>query len=446
MDPASTAAKETPAPFHPASSPDYVPREQLRTLQSQRLRQVVSQAYEHVSLYRQRMHKHGLTPAEIHGVDDIHKLPFTVKTDLADTYPFGMFAVPIQQIVRLHPPSGATGKPIVVAYTGRDLEVWTELLVRCLASCGINQGDVIQNACGYNLFTDGLGLHHAAESLGATVIPVSGGDTDHQIMVMKDFGVSAICSTPSYFLHLVERAAKIGVDLRELPLRAVALVAGPWSEAMRRRIEESAGIKAYDIYGLPEIIGPGIGAECSCQNGLHIFEDHFYPEIIDPDSGDPLPDEQEGELVLTSLSKEAMPMIRYRTPDLAAIIAEPCPCGRTVRRIRRIGRRSDEMFVVQGVTVFPSQIEAALLAVEGTLPDYQIVLEQEEGLDQVEVQIEVTPQVFSDQIGAMESLQSKLGDEIEHTLGIRLPVRLVEPHTIERNRDKATRVVDKRGT
>jgi len=446
MDLASTTAKEMPARFHPASSPDYIPREQLRTLQSQRLRQVVAQAYEHVSLYRQRMHKHGLTPAEIHGIDDVHKLPFTVKTDLGDTYPLGMFAVPVQQIVRLHPPSGATGKPMVVAYTRRDLEVWTELLVRSLACCGIHQGDVIQNACGYNLFTDGLGLHHAAESLGATVIPVSGGDTDHQIMAMKDFGVSAICSTPSYFLHVVERADKIGVDLRELPLRAVALVAGPWSEAMRRRIEESAGIKAYDIYGLPEMIGPGIGAECYCQNGLHVFEDHFYPEIIDPNSGNPLPDGEEGELVLTSLSKEAMPMIRYRTPDLAAIIAEPCQCGRTVRRIRRMGRQGGETFVVQGVTVFPSQIEAALLAVEGTLPDYQIVLDQQEGLDQVEVQIEVTPQVFSDQIGAMERLQTKLGDEIEYSLGIRLPVRLVEPHSIERSGGKGKRVIDKRGT
>lgn len=446
MDPASAAAKETPAPFHPSSSPDYIPREQLRTLQSQRLRQVVAQAYEHVSLYRQRMHKHGLTPAEIHGMDDVRKLPFTLKTDLGDTYPLGMFAVPIQQIVRLHPPSGATGKPMVVAYTRRDLEVWTELLVRSLACCGIHQGDVIQNACGYSLFSDGLGLHQAAESLGATVIPVCGGDTDHQIMAMKDFGVSAICSTPSYFLHLVERAEKIGVDLRELPLRAVALVAGPWSEAMRRRIEESAGIKAYDIYGLPEMIGPGIGAECHCQNGLHVFEDHFYPEIIDPDSGDPLPEGEEGELVLTSLSKEAMPMIRYRTPDVAAIIADPCQCGRTVRRIRRIGRQGGETFVVQGVTVFPSQIEAALLAVEGTLPDYQIVLTQREGLDQVEVQIEVTPQVFSDQIGAMERLQSRLGDEIQHSLGIRLPVRLVEPHSIERSGGKGKRVIDKRGT
>ncbi len=444
MNPASTAVSDTPAPFHPASSPDYVPREQLRSLQSQRLRQVVAEAHEHVPLVRQRMNKLGVTPADIRGIDDLAKLPLSVKADLSDTYPCGMFAVPLQQVAALYTPSGTTGKPVVVALTRRDLEVWTEVIVRSLSSCGIHQGDIIQNACGYNLFTDGLGLHYGAETLGATVIPISGGDTDHQIMIMKDFGVSAICSTPSYFLYLVERAEKMGVDLRELPLRAVVLVAGPWSEAMRRRIEELAGIKAYDIYGLPEIIGPGIGAECCHQNGLHIFEDHFYPEIVDPESGQPLAEGQEGELLLTTLSKEAMPMIRYRTPDLAAIIAEPCPCGRTMRRIRRIARRSDDVFVIQGVNVFPSQIEAALLAVEGPLPKYQIVLTQEKGLDQAEVQIEVTAQIFSDQIRAMETLQSKLAAEIERTVGIGVPVRLVEPHTIERGGGK--RVIDKRGT
>jgi len=446
MNPGTLAAKDASAPFHPASSPDYVPREPLRGLQSQRLRQVVWAAYEHVSPYRQRMHKHGLTPAEIRGVDDLARLPFTVKADLSDAYPFGMFAVPIQQVVRLHPPGGSYGNPAIVAYTRRDLEAWAELLVRSLASCGIRQGDIVQNACGHNLLTDGLGLHYAAETLAATVVPLSGGDADHQVVLMKDFGVSAICSTPSYFLHLVERAEKAGVDLRELPLRVGAFVGEPWSEAMRQRIEESAGIKAYDIYGPPEVIGPGVGAECCHQDGLHVFEDHFYPEIIDPETGDPLPDGQEGELVLTTLTREAMPMIRYRTRDLTAIVAEPCPCGRTMRRIQRIARPSDDMFVVQGVNVFPAQIEAALLAVEGTLPHYQIVLTQEKGLDQVEVEIEVTPQIFSDRVGAMESLQSKLAHEIEHALGIGVAVRLVEPHTIERSQGKAKRVIDKRGT
>jgi len=444
MNPATNAVSDAPVSFHPASSPDYVPREQLCGLQSRRLRQVVGRAYEHVALFRQRMHKLGLTPADIRGVDDIRMLPFTTKADLSDAYPIGMLTVPIQQIVHLHPTSGITGRPIVVGYTRRDLESWTEVIVRCLASCGIHQGDVVQNACGYNLFIDGLGLHYGAETLGATVIPISGGDTDHQIMVMKDFSVSAICCTPSYFMYLVEKAEKLGIDLRELPLRAGAFVTDSWSDAMRRRIEESAGIKAYDIYGLPEIIGPGIGAECCHQNGLHIFEDHFYPEIVDPESGDLLGDGEEGELVLTTLNREAMPLIRYRTPDLAAIIAEPCQCGRTMRRIRRIARRGGEMCVVEGVSVFPSQIEAALMTVEGALPNYQIVLTQEKGLDRVEVQIEVTARIISDQIGAMEGLQSKLADEIEHSLGIRVPVRLVEPHTIGRSSDGNKRVVDRR--
>jgi len=265
-------------------------------------------------------------------------------------------------------------------------------------------------------------------------------------MVMKDFGVSAICCTPGYFLHLVGRAEQIGVNLRESSLRAVVLIAGAPSEAMRRRIEESVGIKAYDMYGLSEIIGPGIGAECCHQNGLHIFEDHFYPEIVDPDSGDPLSEGEEGELVLTALSREAMPMIRYRTPDLATIITEPCECGRTMRRIRRIGRRSEQMCVIQGVNVLPAQIEAALLAVEGTVPRYQIVLTQEEGLDQVEVQIEVTPRIFSDEVSAMESLRGKLAAEIGHTVGVGVPVRLVEPHSIRQGPEEAGRVIDKRGT
>jgi len=445
MSPAPMAAQGASAPFHPASSPDYVPREQLRGLQSHRLRQVVARVYEHVPLWRQRMNKRGLTPDDVRGVEDLARLPLTDHSDLGETYPTGMLAVPLQQVAALYPPSGATGKPTVVASTRRDLETWTELIVRSLASCGIHRGDVIQNACGYNLFTDGLGLHYGAETLGATVIPISGGDTDHQIMVMKDFGVSAICSTASYFLHLVERAEAMGVELGGLPLRAVALVGGHAGEGLRRRIEEAAGIKTYEIYGLPEIIGPGVGAECCERNGLHVFEDHFYPEIVDPESGEPVADGQEGELVITTLSREAMPVIRYRTPDLAAILAEPCPCGRTMRRIRRIGRRAGEVAVIQGVQVFPSQIEAALAAVEGTVPEYQIVLGQEEGLDRVEVQIEVTPEIFSDQIGAMESLQTKLTDEIEHTLGVRVPVRFVEPNSIQRSGGEAARVVDRRG-
>ena len=445
MNSAIQGVSDTPAPFHPASSPDYVPRQPLGHLQSQRLRRVVGQAYEHVSLVRQRMQKQGVAPADIRGVEDIHKLPFTCQADLRDAYPFGMLAVPIQQVLRLHPSGGGSGRPVVAAYTRRDLDVWTEVIVRCLACCGIQRGDVIQNACAYDLFSDGPGLHYAGETLGAAVIPLAGGDAARQIALLKDFGVSVFCSTPSHFLYLAQRAEKLGVDLRELPLRVGIFVGEGWSEAARRRIEEAAAIKAYDVYGLAESIGPGIGAECRHQSGLHVFEDHFYPEIVDPATGEPLADGREGELVLTALSHEATAMIRYRTRDLTAIEAEPCPCGRTLRRIRRIDRRGDEMFVVQGLNVFPSQIEAALLAVEGTLPHYQIVLTQVNGVDQVDVEIEVTPQIFSDRVGALESLQERLAQELEHALGFKAAVRLVEPHVVDRRGGRAQRVVDKRG-
>ena len=344
--------------------------------------------------------------------------------------------------MRLHASSGTTGKPTVVAYTQADLGVWTEVMVRSFAACGLHRGDVVQNAYGYGLFTGGLGAHYGAEALGATVIPISGGNTDRQIMVLQDFAVTAICCTPSYFLHLTERARELGTDFSRL--RAGIFGAEPWSEAMRRRIEADTGVKAYDIYGLSEIIGPGVGIECFAQSGLHVFEDHFYPEVVDPASGEVLPDGAEGELVLTTLSKDAMPMIRYRTRDVTSLIPEPCACGRTIRRIRRIGRRSDDMFIIRGVNVFPSQVETALLAVEGTLPHYQIVLSREKGLDEMEVKVEVTPEVFSDQIRALEALQHKLEQSLDHTLGIRARVTLVGPRTIQRSEGKARRVVDQR--
>lgn len=430
--------------FHPASAPDYLPLPQLRDLQLQRLRAIVELAYDKVELYRQRMDALETRPHDIRSLEDIRRLPFTVKTDLRDTYPFGLFAKPLGDIVRLHASSGTTGKPIVVAYTREDVEVWADAMVRAFAACGLHSGDVIQNAYGYGLFTGGLGAHYGAEALGATVIPISGGNTDRQIMVMKDFKVSAICCTPSYFLHIIERAAALGVDLKDLPLRAGVFGAEPWTDGMRRRIEAESGIKAYDIYGLSEIVGPGVGIECSEQCGLHIFEDYFYPEIIDPETCEVLPDGVEGELVLTTLCKKAMPMIRYRTRDITALETEPCPCGRTVRRIRRIGRRSDDMFIIRGVNVFPSQIEAALLAVEGTLPHYQIILTREGGLDRMEVQVEVTPEFFTDTIRALEGLQAKIGHAIENTVGIRATVRLVEPHTVARSEGKAKRVIDQR--
>ncbi len=438
----SPERSDSPGGFHVASGPDYLPIPLLRELQLRRLKAIVRRAYERVPLLRQRMEERQLSPDSLHSLADLALLPFTVKTDLRDTYPFGLFASPMEEVVRLHASSGTTGKPIVVAYTQSDLETWTEVMMRTFAACGLHRGDVVQNAYGYGLFTGGLGAHYGAEALGATVIPMSGGNTDRQLMVMQDFGVTAICCTPSYFLHLLERAREMKIDFGKL--RAGIFGAEPWSDAMRRRIEADSGIKAYDIYGLSEIIGPGVGSECHRQAGLHIFEDHFFPEVVNPATGEPLPEGEEGELVLTTLSKQAMPMIRYRTRDVTAIVPEPCGCGRTLRRIRRIGRRSDDMFIVRGVNVFPSQVETALLAVEGTLPHYQIVLTREKGLDEMEVRVEVTPEVFSDQIRAMESLQQKLSQSIEHTLGVRVKVALVEPRTLQRSEGKAKRVVDQR--
>jgi phenylacetate-CoA ligase len=390
------------------------------------------------------MDDRGLKPAELRSLDDAWRLPFTVKSDLRDTYPYGLFASPMKEIVRLHASSGTTGKPIVVAYTQEDIHVWTETMMRSFASCGLHAGDIIQNAYGYGLFTGGLGAHYGAEALGATVIPISGGNTERQLMVMKDFGVTAICCTPSYFLHLIDQSKQMGIDMKKLPLRAGVFGAEPWTEGMRQRIEAESSLKAYDIYGLSEIIGPGVGIECVHQAGLHIFEDHFLAEIINPDTLERVPDGQEGELVLTTLSKLAMPMIRYRTRDITAFSAEPCACGRTIRRIRRIGRRSDDMVIIRGINLFPSQIEAALLRVEGTLPHYQIVLTREADLDQVEVQVEVTAEVFSDEVRGLEELQNKLVHSIETITGLRVAVRLVAPHTIQRSEGKAKRVIDKR--
>ncbi len=431
--------------FHPESAPDYLPEAQLRGLQLARLAATVEQSYAHVALTKARMDERGLSPGRIRTLEDIVHLPFLEKTDLRDTYPFGLFARPLSDIVRLHASSGTTGKPIVVAYTAEDLQVWSNAMVRCFAACGLSRGDIIQNAYGYGLFTGGLGAHYGAEALGATVIPISGGNTERQIMVMKDFGVTAICCTPSYFVHLVERARELEVDVRKLGVRVGVFGAEPWTEGMRHHIEASSGIRAYDIYGLSEITGPGVAIECEQHDGLHVLEDHFYPEIVHPATGEPCPEGTEGELVLTTLSKRAMPIIRYRTHDITAIVPGRCACGRTLRRIRRIGRRSDDMFIIRGVNVFPSQVESALLMVEGTLPHYQIVLTRDRGLDRMEIEVEMTPEVFSDEVRAVEALQAKLVHALEHTLGLRADVRLVEPHTIARSEGKAKRVIDKRG-
>ena len=432
------------SPLHPASAPDFLPDAQRRALQLHRLQRVVKRAYDNVELFRSRMDQKGVKPADIRELKDSALLPFTVKTDLRDTYPFGLFASKLPDVVRLHASSGTTGKPIVVAYTRGDMEVWTSVMIRTFAACGVRSGDIVQNAYGYGLFTGGLGAHYGAEALGATVIPISGGNSERQIMVMKDFGSTVICATPSYFLHLIEQAAAMGISMQELPIRAGIFGAEPWTEEMRSRIQAESGIQAYDIYGLSEIIGPGVASECSAQCGLHIFEDHFYPEIIDPDTLEVLPDGATGELVLTTLSKEAMPMIRYRTRDITRFITEPCSCGRTIRRIQRVAARSDDMLIIRGVNVFPSQIEEALLRVEGTLPHYQIILTREHDLDQVEVQVEVTSEVFSDRVKAMEDLRKQLGNAIATIIGIRAKVTLVEPLTIQRSQGKAKRVIDNR--
>lgn len=430
--------------FHPVSAPDFLPVPQLQRLQLQRLQDIVHRTYDHVELFRRRMDERDLKPADVQSLEDLTKLPFTDKTDLRDTYPFGLFASPMKDIVRLHASSGTTGKPIVVAYTQADLEVWTNVMVRSFAAGGLHQGDIIQNAYGYGLFTGGLGAHYGAEALGATVIPISGGNTQRQLMVMKDFGVTAICCTPSYFLHLIDQAAEAGLSFKDLPLRAGIFGAEPWTESMRRRIETDSGIKAFDIYGLSEIVGPGVAMECHCQAGPHIFEDYFYPEIIDSKTGRPCGEGEEGELVLTTLGKQAMPMIRYRTRDITALAYDRCECGRTLRRIKRISRRSDDMFIIRGVNVYPSQIETALLQVEGALPHYLILLTREKGLDAIEVQVEVTPQVFTDTVGALEQLQGALSRSIESTVGLRAAVRLVQPRTLQRSEGKAKRVIDQR--
>jgi Coenzyme F390 synthetase len=435
---------DTEACFHPTSAVDFLPQAQLRELQLQRLRAIVSLAYDNVEFVRNRMDERGVKPSDIKELKDIAKLPFMQKNDLRDTYPYGLFAVPMSEIVRLHASSGTTGKPIVVGYTAEDMDVWTSTVARSLIMFGIRRGDILQNSFGYGLFTGGLGLHSGAESLGCTVVPVSGGNSERQLMLLKDFGVTAISCTPSYFIHLIEESQKLGVNLKQMPLRFGVFGAEPWSEEMRKYIEANTNITACDIYGLSEIAGPGVGAECNCHNGIHIFEDHYYPEIVDPETGEPLPDGEEGELVLTTLSKRAMPILRYRTHDLTTILAETCECGRTIRRIKRIGRRSDDMFIIRGVNVFPSQIEAALMNVEETTPNYMIYLERKKDLDTVLVEVELKPECFRDSLPAMEAIARNVRDAIARIVGIRIEVKIVELGSIARSQGKAKRVVDNR--
>ncbi|NOQ50989.1 MAG: AMP-binding protein [Desulfuromonadaceae bacterium] len=422
-----------------------LPREALESLQLKRLQQTVERVYATVPFYRETYKKIGISPADIKSLDDLQRLPFTLKQDMRDSYPYGLFAVPLEQIVRIHASSGTTGKPTVVGYTRRDIETWTELMARSFVAAGTHKGDVIHNAYGYGLFTGGLGAHYGAERLGASVIPMSGGNTKKQLMIMQDFGSTVLTCTPSYSLFLAEVAAEEGIDIRNLKLKVGILGAEPWSEKMRQEIEAKLNIKAGDIYGLSEILGPGVGIECiEAQNGLHIWEDHFIPEIIDPETGEVLPVGEKGELVITTITKEGIPLIRYRTRDITRLIKEPCICGRTHARIERLSGRSDDMLIIRGVNVFPSQIESVLFNVEGVEPHYQLIVEREGTLDTLEVQVEVNEQSFSDEIKELQLLANKIRKEIKDLLGVTCKVRLVEPKSITRSEGKAQRVIDNR--
>jgi phenylacetate-CoA ligase len=422
-----------------------LPREAMEALQLTRLRDTVDRLYATVPFYRGKLDEAGYKPGDIRRGEDLARLPFTTKLDLRDTYPFGMFAVPMERVVRLHASSGTTGKPIVVGYTRRDIDTWSELMARTLSCGGTTSGDVVHNAYGYGLFTGGLGAHYGAEKIGATVIPMSGGNTKRQILVLQDFGSTILLCTPSYALNMAEAMAEEAVDPGGLRLKCGLFGAEPWSESMRREIEKKLRISALDIYGLSEVIGPGVASECiEEKHGLHIFEDHFIPEIIDPASGKALPYGEPGELVFTTVTKEAFPVIRYRTRDISRLIPAPCACGRTLVRMERISGRSDDMLIIRGVNVFPSQIESVLMAVEGVEPHYQLIVTREGSLDVLEVQVEVNEAVFSDEVKGLEALSRRIEYDIKDLLGVSCRVKLVEPKTIQRSEGKAKRVIDKR--
>lgn len=421
-----------------------IPRTDLQQLQLERLQTQVATVYEKVPFYRKVFLERDLTPQAISSLEDLPKLPFTTKQEFRDNYPLGLATVPQKQIVRLHASSGTTGKPSIVAYTAKDIDLWSEMMARTLTAGGVDQDDVVHNAYGYGLFTGGLGFHHGAERIGTTVIPMSGGQTKRQIMLMQDLGSTVLCCTPSYALYLAEVADEMGVDLRESKLKVGFFGAEPWSYSMREEIEAYLGLRALDIYGLSEIIGPGVSVECEQQAGLHIFEDHFLPEIIDPESGDPLPYGERGELVLTTLTKEALPVIRYRTGDITSLNPEACTCGRTLMRMEKIRGRTDDMLVVRGVNVFPSQIESVLLQVEGVQPHYQIIVDRQRTLDDLEIWVEVSEDIFTDEIRGLEALERRAREELLNSLGISARVKLVEPRTIQRSEGKAKRVIDRR--
>ena len=422
-----------------------LPREALEALQLKRLVATAERVYATVPFYKKKFDECGVNPSDIKSLKDLQRLPFTTKLDLRDNYPFGLFAVPMEQVVRIHASSGTTGKQTVVGYTRRDINTWAELMARSLAASGAHKNDIIHNAYGYGLFTGGLGVHYGAEKLGASVIPISGGNSKRQIIIMQDFGSTVLTCTPSYALFLAETAEEMGVDIKKLKLRVGIFGAEPWSERMRDEIERKLNIQAIDIYGLSEVMGPGVSIEClEAKKGLHIFEDHFIPEIINPQTGKVLPYGEKGELVFTTITKEAFPLIRYRTRDISVLYPQPCKCGRTHMRMERVSGRSDDMLIIRGVNVFPSQIESVLMNIEGVEPHYLLIVDRQGTLDTLDVQVEVNEKVFFDEVKNLQSLGRRIEKDIKDLLGVNAGVKLVEPKTIQRSEGKAQRVIDKR--
>ena len=423
---------------------DYISRDEMAALQLERLKSVLERVYTKVPFYKESFDKAGVKPSDLKSLADLARFPFTMKKDLRDNYPFGLNAVPQSEIIRIHASSGTTGKPTVVCYTPHDIDCWAETLGRTLRIGGVTENDIVQVGYGYGLFTGGLGAHYGAERLGCSVVPASGGATEKQIMLIRDFGVTVVCCTPSFFIHLIEQAEKMGIDLHDTKLRVGFFGAEPWTEEMRDFIEERSGIKAHDIFGLSEIMGPGVAGDCEHHCGLHVFEDHYYPEIIDPDTGEVKAPGEEGELVFTSLTKEGMPLIRYRTRDISALHYEKCACGRTLVRMEKVRRRSDDMLIIRGVNLFPTQVESVLLGFDELQPYYQLVVSRSGALDELEVKVEVTPAFFSDDVARLEKLRYAVGGKIKQMIGLSAKITLVEPGLIERSTGKAKRVIDLR--
>ncbi|WP_084053069.1 phenylacetate--CoA ligase family protein [Desulfonispora thiosulfatigenes] len=419
-------------------------RDEIKEIQSERLVNLVERVYFNVPHYRHAFQDKGIEPGDIKSVDDLKNLPFTMKSDLRDSYPYGMFATPISEIVRLHASSGTTGKPTVVGYTRKDLTTWSEIMARALTCGGVKRDSVVQNAYGYGLFTGGLGVHYGVERLGASVIPISGGNTSKQIMLMQDFGTTVLTCTPSYAIYLAETMEKMGIDPKSLKLKNGIFGAEPWSENMRTEIENRLGITALDIYGLSEVMGPGVACECNAKDGMHIYEDHFIPEIIDPVTEKVLPYGTQGELVFTTITKEGIPIIRYRTRDISVLNAEVCNCGRTHVRMGKVMGRTDDMLVIRGVNVFPTQVESILLEIGETEPHYQLIVSRNGNLDELQIAVEVSEAMFSDQISGLERLQKVIAGKVNSILGISAKIKLVEPNAIPRSEGKAVRVIDNR--